>query len=125
MLELLKMRKVFTTAYHPQTDGRVERQNRVITDMLAKLTGEKMSQWPRYLDMIAHAFHAVENSTTGYLYTLQRLEPTHGQLWHSCYMTPIRHEQRKVWRCGEISELLTRLSSNNKLGAGSKGNYRT
>jgi transposase InsO family protein len=27
MLELLKMRKVFTTAYHPQTDGRVERQN--------------------------------------------------------------------------------------------------
>jgi hypothetical protein len=53
--------------YHPQSDGRVERQNRVITDMLAKLTGEKMSQWPRYLDMIAHAFHAVENSTTGWI----------------------------------------------------------
>jgi hypothetical protein len=65
MLELLKMRKVFTTAYHPQTDGRVERQNRVILDMLAKLTGEKMSQWPRYLGIIAHAFNAVENSTTG------------------------------------------------------------
>jgi hypothetical protein len=117
--------QVFITAYHPQTDGRVERQNRVITDMLAKLTGEKISQWPRYLDMIAHTFHAVENSTTGYLFTWLHLEPINGQLWHSCYVTPIRHEQRKVWRCGEISELLTRSSINTKLGAVSKGNCRT
>jgi transposase InsO family protein len=65
MVKQLKVRKVFTTAYHPQTDDRVERQNQVITDMLAKLTGKKMSQWPRYLGIIAHAFNAVENSTTG------------------------------------------------------------
>jgi hypothetical protein len=64
IVELLKVHKVFTTAYHSQTDGRVERQNRMLTDMLAKLTEKNMSQWPRYLGIIAHAFHAVEHCTT-------------------------------------------------------------
>ena len=37
MIELYKLlgtRKVTTTAYHPQTDGLVERFNRTLTDML-------------------------------------------------------------------------------------------
>jgi transposase InsO family protein len=42
MVKLLKVRKVLTTAYHPQMDGRLERQNRVILDMLlAKLKGKR------------------------------------------------------------------------------------
>ena len=34
--ELLGFHKVNTTAYHPQTDGLVERFNRTLTAMLAK-----------------------------------------------------------------------------------------
>ena len=35
---VMGMKKVNTTAYHPQTDGLVERFNRTLTDMLAKTT---------------------------------------------------------------------------------------
>ena len=34
--KLLGVEKLNTTAYHPQTDGLVERFNRTLTDMLAK-----------------------------------------------------------------------------------------
>ena len=34
--KLMGIHKVSTTAYHPQTDGLVERFNRMLTDMLAK-----------------------------------------------------------------------------------------
>ena len=34
--KLLGLKKVNTTAYHPQTDGLVERFNRTLTDMLSK-----------------------------------------------------------------------------------------
>ena len=34
--ELLRIKKVSTTTYHPQTDGLVERFNRTLTSMLAK-----------------------------------------------------------------------------------------
>ena len=34
--QLLKIHRVYTTAYHPQTDGLVKRFNRTLIDMLAK-----------------------------------------------------------------------------------------
>ena len=33
---LMGLDKMYTTAYHPQSDGLVERFNRTLTDMLAK-----------------------------------------------------------------------------------------
>ena len=40
LYKLLGIQKVNTTAYHPQTDGLVERFNRTLTDMLAKSAKE-------------------------------------------------------------------------------------
>jgi len=37
---ILKIRTMFTTAYHPQANGMVERANRVIKDALATLSLE-------------------------------------------------------------------------------------
>ena len=36
MCQLMGIKKTNTTAYHPQTDGLVERFNRTLIDMLAK-----------------------------------------------------------------------------------------
>ena len=40
MCQLLGMRKTRTTAFHPQSDGQTERQNRTVIDVLAKLARE-------------------------------------------------------------------------------------
>ena len=42
---LLGIRKINTTAYHPQTDGLVERFNRTLTNMLAKKVKKNGKDW--------------------------------------------------------------------------------
>jgi len=42
---LLGIRKINTSAYHPQTDGLVERFNRTLTDMLAKTVDHCDRDW--------------------------------------------------------------------------------
>ncbi|MFN9983523.1 MAG: hypothetical protein ACK53Y_26590, partial [bacterium] len=41
--------KVQSTALHPQSQGVVERFNRTMADMLAKLVGERQTDWVHYL----------------------------------------------------------------------------
>ena len=43
--ELMGMKKSNTTAYHPQTDGLVERFNRTLTDMFAKTVKKGGTDW--------------------------------------------------------------------------------
>jgi len=45
MGKLLGFHKVNTTAYHPQTDGLVERFNRTLIDMLAKTANQNGRNW--------------------------------------------------------------------------------
>jgi len=45
--ELLGIKKVNTSAYHPQSDGLVERFNRTLTDMLAKTVGQSGRDWDK------------------------------------------------------------------------------
>ena len=47
--QLLGVHKVNTTAYHPQTDGLVERFNRTLTDMLAKTVDAGGRNWDQKL----------------------------------------------------------------------------
>ena len=61
---LLGYHKVNTTAYHPQTDGSVERYKRTLTSMLAKT----VSRGPELDDMLPYvlfAYRATEQSSTG------------------------------------------------------------
>ena len=49
---LLGFRKVNTTAYHPQTDGLVERYNRTLTAMLAKTVEKRGTEWDARLPYV-------------------------------------------------------------------------
>ena len=67
MLEVcsvLGTKKVTTSAYHPQTDGLVERFNRTLTDMLAK-TVELGVEWDERLPYVLFAYRASEQASTG------------------------------------------------------------
>jgi transposase InsO family protein len=44
----LGIEKLFTTAYHPQTNGQVERYNRTIVNALREYFRERQSTWDEY-----------------------------------------------------------------------------
>jgi transposase InsO family protein len=59
--ELLKINKVNTTSYHPQSNGIVERFNATLINMLAKFSNE--DDWDSYVPYILSAYRSSYNST--------------------------------------------------------------
>jgi transposase InsO family protein len=47
----------FITAYHPRTDGKIERFNRIIEDMLRMYVMDKPSKWEYYLHLVEFAYN--------------------------------------------------------------------
>ena len=61
---LLGTHKVSTTAYHPQTDGLVERFHRTLTSMLAKSTQPSGLDWDERLPYVLFAYRCSEQGST-------------------------------------------------------------
>ena len=61
---LLGFHKVNTTAYHPQTDGLVERYNRTLTAMLAKTAQDSGRNWDKRLPYVLFAYRACCQEST-------------------------------------------------------------
>ncbi|KAK3895838.1 hypothetical protein Pcinc_000453 [Petrolisthes cinctipes] len=49
------IKRSVTSAYHPQTNGLAERTNRTLKTRLAKLCGNKLSDWPNYIEKVAYS----------------------------------------------------------------------
>ena len=60
---LFKIRQMRTTAYHPQTDGLVERFNRTLCDMLACYVNKEPEEWDKYLPFVTFAYNTAIQST--------------------------------------------------------------
>ena len=55
-----------TSAYHPQSNGLCERQNRTIKDSLVKVLEEKPKEWPNIIDGILFAHRVSIHYSTKY-----------------------------------------------------------
>ena len=56
--------KIRTTAFHPQTDGLVERVNRTLKSMLASYTNDNPTDWDNFLPYLTFAYNtSVQTST--------------------------------------------------------------
>ena len=62
--DLLGFHKVNTTAYHPQTDGLVERFNRTLTTMLAKTVERGGRDWDKHIPYVLFAYPASQQEST-------------------------------------------------------------
>lgn len=62
---LMGIKKLNTTAYHPQTDGLVERFNRTLLDMLLKTVKSGGQDWDVRLPYVLFAYRATMQHSTG------------------------------------------------------------
>ena len=65
LTNLLGIKKVKTTAYHPQCDGLVERLNQTILRMLSKHVAENQKDWDLWLPCVLLAYRSAKQSSTG------------------------------------------------------------
>ena len=63
--KLLEINKTRTTAYHPQSDGLVERFNRTIQTMLSMYVCEDHTDWDTHIPYVMMSYRASEQETTG------------------------------------------------------------
>ena len=47
----------FSTAYHPQIDGKTERVNKFLEDMLRMYVMDKLGKWGDYLQLAEFAYN--------------------------------------------------------------------
>ena len=65
MCQLLQIEKTRTTAYHPQSNGMVERFNRTLASMVGVFVNEHHSDWDELLPYLTMAYRSTEHETTG------------------------------------------------------------
>lgn len=66
MCKLLKLRKIRTTAFHPQTNGQLERSHRTITEYLRHFIDKNQTDWDKYLQMAMFTYNTTPHSSTKY-----------------------------------------------------------
>ena len=64
--QIMGTHKSRTTAYHPQCDGLVERQNRTIQDMLSAFVSQYRDDWDTWVSVIAYAYNTSTHEATGF-----------------------------------------------------------
>jgi hypothetical protein len=65
MCEYLATRRLFSTAFHPQTDGQTERMNQTLEVYLRCYVNYEQSDWAQLLASAEYAMNAAPNATTG------------------------------------------------------------
>ena len=61
----LKINKLRSTAYHPSTNGLVERVNRTIKQMLSCYVNYEHTDWDKYLNQLIYAYNTSVQQTNG------------------------------------------------------------
>jgi len=66
LYELLGIRGVTTTPYHPQANGKVERFNGTLKSMLRKFCTDNRNEWDEMLPYLLFAYREVPHEETGF-----------------------------------------------------------
>ncbi|KAL5479604.1 hypothetical protein EMCRGX_G023150 [Ephydatia muelleri] len=64
MMKILNIKHHLITAYHPQSNGLVERFNQSLQNMLRKYIQEKKEKWDDYLDTCTFAYNTSRHEST-------------------------------------------------------------
>jgi hypothetical protein len=64
--KLLKIKKIKCTAYHPETNGALERTHRVLVEYLRCFILEDQSNWDKWLPYATFVFNTTPHTATGF-----------------------------------------------------------
>lgn len=64
--KLLKINKIKTTAFHPQSNGQVERFHRNLTDYLSHYIRKEQTDWDEWIPFALISYRATPQTTTGF-----------------------------------------------------------
>ncbi|XP_066509706.1 uncharacterized protein [Hoplias malabaricus] len=64
--DLLGIKSIHTTPYHPQTDGLTERFNKTLKQALQKVTNNNGTDWDMWLPYVLFAYREVPQASTGF-----------------------------------------------------------
>ena len=63
--KLLRVESVFTTAYHPQANGPVERFNRTLVSSLQQYLADNQRDWDQFTDALTYGYKCTVNRMIG------------------------------------------------------------
>jgi len=64
MVQSMGAENIYTTSYHPQTNGLTERFNKTVADMLSLYVSTSQDDWDKYLPMVTFAYNSSKQDTT-------------------------------------------------------------
>ena len=110
LCKLMGTQKLWTSPYHPQTNGQCERFNSTLIDMLGTLFPEKKSDRKNHTGALVHAYNCTQNPATGFspYYLMYGRQPhlpvdvTLGLAPH-CHGTYHFKVLQKLWECVKLA----------------------
>ena len=98
LCKMLGIKKLNTTAYHPECDSMVERFNRILKTSLHKHAATYENQWDQYLYGMLYAYRNTPHESmgekssylcTGWIAKRHRQQPSYRNLQQICQMSVI------------------------------------
>ena len=123
---LLGVKPLFTTAYHPMCNGRIERCHATLKSALKKLCSEKPTDWDRFLNCVMFALREMPSDRTGFsafelLYGRRVRGPLAvlRDLWEDCTVTSEQRSeyqyvldlQKRLEDCARLAAAQSQISS--------------
>ena len=63
---LLKIKKIQSTAFHPESQGSIERSHRVLAEYLRHYVSEDQTDWDAWVPFATYVYNTTYHSATGY-----------------------------------------------------------
>ena len=64
--KILRIKKIQSTAFHPESQGIIERSHRVLAEYLRHYVDEDQANWDQWVCFAAYAYNTTKHSATGF-----------------------------------------------------------